>query len=109
MARIGLPTLLKTMVEQDASDLHITAGIPPEFRIQGKMVKVKIDALSAQETKELCYSILTDAQKVELEKNLEIDFSFGIKDLARFRGNLFFQRGAIAGVFRRIPLHIPDF
>lgn len=109
MARIGLPTLLKTMVEQDASDLHITAGIPPEFRIQGKMVKVKMDSLTAQETKEICYSVLTDNQKLELEKSLEIDFSFGIKDVARFRGNLFFQRGAVAGVFRRIPLHIPDF
>ncbi len=109
MARIGLPSLLKTMVEQDASDLHITTGVPPEFRIQGKMVKVRMDPLTAQETKEICYAVLTDSQKLELEKTLEIDFSFGIKDVARFRGNLFFQRGSIAGVFRRIPLHIPDF
>jgi twitching motility protein PilT len=109
MAKIGLPALLKTMVEQDASDLHITVGVPPEFRIQGKMVKVKTDPMSHQDTKELCYSVLTDAQKSEFEKNLEIDFSFGIKDVSRFRGNMFYQRGGVAGVFRRIPLNIPDF
>jgi twitching motility protein PilT len=106
---MNLPSLLKTMVEQDASDLHITVGVPPEFRIQGRMVKVKGDPLSHQEAKDLCYSIMNDAQKLELERHLEIDFSFGIKDLARFRANMFFQRGAVAGVFRRIPLHIPDF
>jgi twitching motility protein PilT len=109
MAKIGLPALLKTMVEQGASDLHITVGVPPQFRIQGKMVKVKMDALGAQESKDLCYSVLTDVQKAEFEKNWDIDFSFGIKDLARFRGNLFYQRGNIAGVFRLIPLSIPDF
>jgi twitching motility protein PilT len=97
------------MVDQDASDLHITVGVPPEFRISGNMVKVKADAMTAQDTKDLCYSVLTDAQKVEFERNLDIDFSFGIKDLARFRGNLFYQRGNVAGVFRRIPFTIPEF
>ncbi len=109
MAKIGLPALLKTMVDQDASDLHITVGVPPEFRIQGKMVKVKTDSLTNQDTKELCYSVLTDFQKADFEKNFEIDFSFGIKDVARFRGNLFYQRGGVGAVFRRIPLTIPDF
>ena len=109
MAKLGLPALLKAMVEQDASDLHITVGVPPEFRIQGRMVKVKYDALAAQETKELCYSVITDAQKREFEEKLELDFSFGIKDVARFRGNLFYQRGGVAGVFRKIPLEIPNF
>jgi twitching motility protein PilT len=109
MARIGLPALLKTMVDQDASDLHITVGVPPEFRIQGKMVKVKMEPLNNQDTKDICYSVLTDSQKAEFEKHLEIDFSFGIKDLARFRGNLFQQRGGVAGVFRRIPLTMPEF
>jgi len=109
MAKVTLPALLKTMVEQDASDLHVTVGVPPEFRISGKMVKVKMDSLLPPDTKDLCYSVLTDAQKAEFEKNLDIDFSFGIKDLARFRGNLFYQRGNIAGVFRRIPIQIPDF
>jgi twitching motility protein PilT len=109
MSKVGLPALLKTMVDQDASDLHITQGVPPEFRIGGKMVKVKMDPLTAAETKELCYSVLTDVQKSEFERGLEVDFSFGIKDIARFRGNLFYQRGAVGGVFRRIPLTIPDF
>jgi twitching motility protein PilT len=109
MGKVTLPALLKTMVEQDASDLHVTVGVPPEFRISGKMVKVKMDSLMAADTKDLCYSVLTDAQKAEFEKNLDIDFSFGIKDLARFRGNLFYQRGNVAGVFRRIPIQIPEF
>ena len=109
MGKINLPALLKTMVDQDSSDLHITVGVPPEFRIQGKMVKVKADPMNNQDTKELCYSVLTDFQKSEFEKNQEIDFSFGIKDVSRFRGNLFYQKGAVAGVFRRIPLTIPPF
>jgi twitching motility protein PilT len=109
MTKIGLPVLLKAMVDQDASDLHIAVGVPPEFRISGKMVKVKMDAVTPTDAKELCYSVLTDAQKAEFEKNLDIDFSFGIKDLARFRGNLFYQKGNVGGVFRRIPIIIPDF
>lgn len=107
--KVSLSALLKTMIDQGASDLHLTTGVPPEFRIQGKMVKVKLDALAPQDIKELCYSVLMDTQKVEFEKNLEIDFSFGIKDLARFRGNMFYQRGSIAAVFRQIPLNIPEF
>src|SRR5271170_4818241 len=109
MAKVTLSALLKTMVDQGASDLHITVGVPPEFRIGGKMVKVKLDPLQSPDTKELCYSILTDSQKADFEKNFELDFSFGIKDLARFRGNLFYQRGNVGGVFRQIPIKIPDF
>jgi twitching motility protein PilT len=102
MSKIGLPALLKTMVDQDSSDLHITVGVPPEFRIQGKMVRVKSEPLNKQDTKELCYSVLTDAQKAEFEERLEIDFSFGIKGIARFRGNLFYQQGAVQ--LRFLPL-----
>ena len=109
MAKIGLPVLLKSMVDQDASDLHISVGVPPEYRIQGSMVKVKLDPLTPQDTKELCFSVLTEVQKAEFEKVLELDFSFGIKDVARFRGNIFYQRGNVGAVFRRIPLNIPDF
>ncbi|OFZ18413.1 MAG: type IV pili twitching motility protein PilT [Bdellovibrionales bacterium GWB1_55_8] len=109
MAKIGLPALLKTMVDQGASDLHITPGVPPLFRINGKMVKAKLDPLGPPDTKEICYSVLTDTQKAEFEKHLEIDFSFGIKELSRFRGNIFYQRGGTAAVFRRIPMTIPDF
>lgn len=109
MAKIGLPALLKTMVDQGASDLHLSVGAPPEFRIGGKMMRVKLDPMTPQDTRELCYSVLTDAQKAEFERGLDLDFSFGIKDLARFRGNVFFQRGNVGGVFRQIPITIPDF
>ena len=109
MSKISLPALLKTLVDQGGSDLHITVGVPPELRLQGKMIKFKFDGLTANDTKELCYSVLTDVQKTEFERSQEIDFSFGIKDLSRFRGNIFYQRGAVAGVFRTIPLTIPDF
>lgn len=107
--KVSLPALLKAMVDQGASDLHITQGVPPELRMSGKMVKVKIDPFTNVDTKDLCYSVLTDMQKAEFEKNWELDFSFGIKDLARFRGNLFYQRGGVAAVFRQIPIAIPDF
>ncbi|MCM0605133.1 MAG: PilT/PilU family type 4a pilus ATPase [Xanthomonadaceae bacterium] len=109
MGKISLAALLKAMVDQDGSDLHITVGVPPELRIHGKMVKVKSDPLTAQDTKEICYSVITDSQKAEFEKQLELDFSFGIKDVSRFRGNMFYQKGSVGGVFRRIPFQIPDF
>jgi len=108
MAKITLTSLLKTMVDQGASDLHITVGVPPQFRISGRMVRVKTDSLNPQDTKEICYQVLTDSQKAEFERNLELDFSFGIKDVSRFRGNLFLQRGSVAAVFRRIPINIPE-
>lgn len=109
VSKQSLPSLLKAMVEQDASDLHITVGIPPEFRIKGEMVKVKAPVLSQSETKELIYSVMTESQKGKFEKDLEMDFSFGIKEFARFRANVFYQRGGVAGVFRRIPFEIPNF
>jgi twitching motility protein PilT len=108
MAQVTLQQLLKAMVEQDASDLHITVGSPPQLRIGGIMSKVKTDVMASTDTKNLCYGVLTDAQKADFEQNLEIDVSFGIKNLARFRGNIFMQRGSVAGVFRRIPFDIPD-
>ena len=108
MSQVTLQQLLKAMVEQEASDLHITVGSPPQLRISGVMSKVKTDLLSSTDTKNLCYGVLTDAQKAEFEEKLEIDVSFGIKNLARFRGNIFLQRGSVAGVFRRIPFEIPD-
>jgi twitching motility protein PilT len=101
--------LLKTMVEEGASDLHITTGTPPQLRIDGKMAPLKLPPLQAMETKQLCYSILTDAQKRKFEEENELDLSFGVKGLARFRGNIFIQRGAMAGVFRRIPFEILTF
>jgi twitching motility protein PilT len=105
----NLHQLLKAMIEKGASDLHITTGTPPQLRIDGKLVPVKMPALSAPDTKQLCYSILTDAQKHRFEENNELDLSFGVKGLARFRANIFLQRGAVAGAFRTIPFKIQSF
>jgi twitching motility protein PilT len=101
--------LLKTMIEKGASDLHITTGSPPRLRVDGKLVPLDSPALTPSETKSLCYSILTDAQKHKFEENNELDLSFGVKGLSRFRGNIFMQRGAVAGAFRTIPFEIRTF
>jgi twitching motility protein PilT len=79
------------------------------MRISGDIVRVKVGALTADDTKRLIYQILTEKQKAELEKNLELDFSFGVKGLARFRANVFYSKAAVAAVFRQIPSLIPDF
>jgi twitching motility protein PilT len=105
----NLHQLLKAMVEKGASDLHITTGSPPQLRIDGKLVPLKTGALSPVETKQLCYSILTDAQKHKFEEESELDLSFGVKSLSRFRANVFMQRGAVAGAFRTIPFKILSF
>ncbi len=104
---ITLPQLLKVMLEHKASDMHITSGSPPSFRVHGQIVKAKTQLLSPGDTKELCYSVLTDYQKAIFEEQKQLDFSFGIRDMARFRANVYFQRGAVAGAFRHIPFEIP--
>jgi twitching motility protein PilT len=88
--------------------LHIVAGSPPALRIDGKIARVKTDPLTVEEARKICYSIMTDTQKSEFEERKEIDFSFGVKNMARFRVNIFYQRGAVSGVFRKIALEIPD-
>jgi twitching motility protein PilT len=105
----NLHQLLKAMVEKGASDLHITTGSPPQLRIDGKLVPLKTAPLTPVETKQLCYSILTDAQKHKFEEENELDLSFGVKALSRFRANVFLQRGAVAGAFRTIPFKILTF
>lgn len=105
---ITLHQLLKAAVKQGASDLHIVAGSPPVLRVESRIVRVRSADLTADQTRQICYSILSDAQKSRFEATKELDFSFGIKSMARFRANLFFQRGAVSGVFRRIPIDIPD-
>jgi twitching motility protein PilT len=104
-----LNQLLKSMVEQGGSDLHITTNSPPQVRVDGHLRPLNLPPMTPTETKQLAYSILTDNQKHRLEENLEIDLSFGIKGLARFRANIFHQRGAIAAVFRQIPYEIKGF
>jgi twitching motility protein PilT len=105
----NLHQLLKAMVEKGASDLHITTGSPPQLRIDGKLVPLKTPPLTPVDTKQLCYSILTDAQKHKFEEESELDLSFGVKGLSRFRANVFMQRGAVAGAFRTIPFKILTF
>jgi twitching motility protein PilT len=105
----NLHQLLKAMVEKGASDLHVTTGSPPQLRIDGKLVPLKTAPLTPVETKQLCYSILTDAQKHRFEEENELDLSFGVKGLSRFRSNIFMQRGAVAGAFRTIPFKILTF
>jgi twitching motility protein PilT len=106
---LQIQQLFKVMVDNGASDLHLTVGSAPGMRISGDIVRVKVGILTPDDTKRLIYQILTEKQKAELEKNLELDFSFGIKGLARFRANVFYSKGAVAAVFRQIPSLIPDF
>ncbi len=101
-----MPQLLKAMLDKGASDLHITTGTPPQLRIDGELIPLRVDPLTPAETRELCYSVLSDAQKLRFEEDQEIDLSFGIKNLARFRANVFMQRSAVAGAFRLIPFKI---
>jgi twitching motility protein PilT len=104
---ITLHQLLKVMVESGGTDLHITTGAPPQLRIDGDLVPLKAPKLGPVETRNLCYSVLSDKQKQKFEENLELDLSFGVKGLARFRANIFVQRGATCAAFRLIPYEIP--
>jgi len=104
-----LPELLQTLVEVNGSDLHLTTQTPPQIRVHGKLQMLDLPPLGPAETKGLAYSVLTDAQKKRFEETLELDFSFGIRGLARFRCNVFNQRGAVAAVYRVIPEKIKGF
>ncbi len=109
MAGITLSELLKKMIEMSGRDLHLSTNSAPRVRVHGKLRPLDMPPLTAADTKALAYSVLTDVQKHRLEENLELDFSFGLKSLARFRGNIFHQRGAVAAVFRTIPWEIKSF
>lgn len=109
VGNVQIQQLFKVMVDNGASDLHLTVGSAPGMRISGEIVRVKVGVLTPDDTKRLIYQILTEKQKAELEKNMELDFSFGIKGLARFRANVFYSKGSVAAVFRQIPSLIPDF
>ncbi len=92
------------------SDLHITTGSSPQVRVHGHLHPMtEFPAFTPAATKQLAYSVLTDAQKHRFEENLELDFSFGLKGMSRFRANLFNQRGAVGAVFRAIPYEIKSF
>jgi len=98
-----MPELLKQMIDMFASDLHLTAGASPLFRIDGRLLPTSADKLNAEQILKLSYSVMNEQQKKTFEQKKEVDFSFGIQNLARFRANVFLQRGCTAGVFRQIP------
>jgi len=104
-----LPELLKLLVDRDGSDLHITTNTAPQIRVHGHLQRLQMPEMQPAETKQLVYSVLTDSQKKRFEETLELDFSFGIRGLARFRCNLFNQRGAVGAVYRLIPEKIRSF
>ncbi|EDM81512.1 twitching motility protein [Plesiocystis pacifica SIR-1] len=109
MAQVNLHQLLKAMLEQGATDLHVTMNSPPMLRLDGRLVPLRTPPFSADDSRTLCYSILSDKQKHRFEESLELDLSFGVKGLARFRANLYMQKGAVAGAFRLIPYEIRTF
>src|SRR4051812_24001608 len=107
---VNLPELLKTLVEASGSDLHIATNTPPQMRVHGHLQRIAGNTdMTPAETKQLVYSVLTDSQKKRFEETKELDFSFGIKGLARFRCNVFNQRGAVGAVYRVIPEKIRTF
>src|ERR1041384_6340546 len=108
--QISLSELLHKLAELGGSDLHVTTGTPPLIRVHGEIRPLEnYRPLSSADTKQLAYSVLTDAQKHRFEENMELDFSFGVKGLSRFRANIFNQRGAVGAVFRAIPYEIRSF
>src|SRR5213080_1042023 len=104
-----LPELWKTSVEGGGSDVHLTTDSPPQVRVHGELRRLQLPNLTPADTKQLVYSVITDAQKKRFEESFELDFSFGIRGLARFRCNVFNQRGAVGAVYRLIPEQIKGF
>ena len=109
-SQLTLPELLRKMTDMGGSDLHLSTNSPPQVRVHGHLHKLEgFPSFTPSETKRLAYSVLTDAQKHRFEENLELDFSFGLKGMSRFRANLFNQKGAVGAVFRAIPYEIKSF
>jgi twitching motility protein PilT len=109
-SQLTLPDLLRKMTDMGGSDLHLSTNSPPQVRVHGHLKQLEgFPPFTPSETKRLAYSVLTDAQKHRFEENLELDFSFGLKGMSRFRANLFNQKGAVGAVFRAIPYEIKSF
>ncbi len=106
---ISLRELLEQMVKMNASDLHLTVGSPPVVRVDGKLQRLNYDILTSEQTKKLSYSMLNEKQKLKFEQNNELDFSFGIESMSRFRCNMFMQRGNVAVALRQIPYKVKTF
>jgi twitching motility protein PilT len=103
---LSIQSFLEYVVQRGATDLHVSSESPPLMRVDGQLTPLPVPPLSANEAKNLCYSLLTDSQRHRFEEENELDFSFGIRGLSRFRGNLFLQKGAIGGAFRVIPYEV---
>jgi twitching motility protein PilT len=101
-----MPQLLKALIDQGGSDLHLSCDAAPRLRIDGNLLPLELPALTQQDVKALCYSVLTEEQKREFETQKELDLAFSVKNLARFRANIFQQKGNVGGVFRVIPFRI---
>ncbi len=107
---VDITDLLRLMVKRGASDLHLTSGSCPLIRINGALTRlIEYDPLTPQETQRLAYSMLSEVQKQQFEEEHELDFSFGIQGLARFRCNIYFQRGAVGAAVRMLPYKIRSF
>lgn len=106
---VTLRELLELMTKRNASDLHLTVGSPPQLRIDGKLVKTEYDPLTPEDTRKLAYSIMTEKQRKRFEEESELDLSFGIEQMSRFRCNVFMQRGNVAVALRLIPFRIRSF
>ncbi|MBK8230236.1 MAG: type IV pilus twitching motility protein PilT [Candidatus Eisenbacteria bacterium] len=106
---VGLQKLLEEIVERKASDLHLTAGVPPQFRVDGEIRPGDYEPLTPEQCEQLIYSVLRDDQRKRFEQSKELDLSFGVKGLCRFRMNVFSQRGAAAAAIRMIPYTIPEY
>lgn len=104
-----LTELLTEMINRGASDLHLTVGTPPQIRVDGKLIPLELPKLSPEDTKELAYGVLTETQRSQFERNKELDLSFGVKGLSRFRANVYRQRDCVAMALRRIPYEIMSF
>ena len=105
----ALHEFLKTMVSKGASDLHIGAGTPPLIRVDGSLYPLTDTPLSSEQSQAICYEVLSQEHIMKFEQDLELDLSFAIKDLARFRANLYWQQHSVTGAFRQIPFQIPKF
>ena len=104
----SIEAFLREMIERGASDLHLTTSSPPMIRLHGQLLPLAHPPLSPTDTKNLTYSLLTEAQKRKFEEESELDFSFGFKGVSRFRGNIYLQKGAVGGAFRMIPHQTPQ-
>ena len=106
---VNLRDLLEIMMKKKASDLHITVGTPPQLRVDGKLQKLPMESLTPEETKKLAYSIMSEKHRQKFEEKSELDLSFGIENLSRYRCNVFMQRGNVAIAIRQIPFRVPSF